>query len=261
MTRFKKVLIFTVILVISLLVGYILGNYIPTDILKPNYVGDTITLSDYYKLLVSIVSASMTFLALVIALFKDDIREMWKRPRLSFSLPDNHTIEDTYSYLDSESGSETIRAKKYVSRVLIKNSGNLPALHCEMYLVSLEFVPKSASLTQNIECSSAPLEWNGIGATPIIISPGGSKMVNIVEITAPEKVSTPDSAKTNKNPQLIIGTIPNHEDHDKGDWKAKFSLFAQNHSEVVSIEVHINWSGLWKNRLADFNSQYKIESK
>ena len=43
-----------------------------------------------------------------------------------------------------------------------------------MQRVKLEFIPKDTSISQNIECSSAPLEWNGTDSQTIIIPPGNS---------------------------------------------------------------------------------------
>lgn len=246
------------LLIIAVIVGYVVGNYIPIEILKPNFTDTSLSKGEYYRLIVSIISAFITFFALFIALFKDDIREQWKRPQIQFELPEKHTVEDTDSSLDAESGAETIKAKRYLTRIEIQNNGNLPALNCEMYLDKLEFIPKDTSISQNIECSSAPLKWNGTDSQTIIIPPGGKKLVDVLEVTAPEKISTPNSAKTNNKSALIIGTIPNHKDQSKGKWKAIFSLYAQNHNPV-SIEVEIEWNGLWKNRLTEFSSHFQIK--
>lgn len=246
------------ILFLSVIIGFVIGNYIPIEAFKPSFADESLSKGEYYRLVVSIISASITFLALIVALFKDDIREQWKRPRIKFALPEKHTIEDTDSSLDSESGAETIKAKKYLTRIEIENTGNLPALSCEMYLDTLEFIPNDTSISRNIECSSAPLEWNGTESQTIIIPPGGKKLIDIIEVTAPEKVSTPDSAKTNNKSQLLIGKIPNDKDQPKGKWKAKFSLYAQNHNPV-SFEIEVEWNGLWKNRLTEFSSHFQIK--
>ena len=170
------------------------------------------------------------------------------------------TIEDLTAALESEANNDNIIANKYISRIEVKNQGNLPALSTEIYLDKLEFIPKDTSIAQIIESSSSALEWNGTDSLSIIIPPGGKKLINIVEITPPEKISTPDSEKTNKPPCLIIGNIKNSKERTKGKWIATFSLYAQNH-KPVSFKVEIEWTGLWKNRLAEFNNQFKISKK
>ena len=108
MTKYYKI----GLLILAIIVGYIVGNYLPIENLKPNFIDTSLSKGEYYRLIVSIISAFITFFALFIALFKDDIREQWKRPRIFFKLPEKHTIEDTDSSLDSESGAETIKAKR-----------------------------------------------------------------------------------------------------------------------------------------------------
>jgi hypothetical protein len=108
----------------------------------------------------------------------------------------------------------------------------LPALNSEIYLDKLEFIPKDSTIPQNIECSSVALNWNGTDNSSIIIPLGGKKTINILEVTAPEKMSTPDSAKTKNISKLIIGRIPNNKEHIKGKWNAVFSLYAQNHNPI-----------------------------
>ena len=245
------------ILILSLTIGYLIGNFVPFEVFKPNFAEEILTKGEYYRLMISIISAFITFLAVFIALFKDDIREIWKRPKIEFSMPKEITIEETDSLLDSESGSETIKAIRYISRIEVINKGNLPALNSEIYLDKLEFTPKDSSIAQNIECSSAALHWNGTDNSSIIIPPGGKKTINILEVTAPEKMSTPDSARTKNISKLIIGTIPNNKEHVKEKWNATFSLYAQNHNPI-SFSIEIEWNGLWKNRLTEFNNQFQV---
>lgn len=209
-------------------------------------------------MVVSIISGIITFLAVVIALFKDDIQEQWRRPRVEFDFPSEKTVEDLNSSVDLEGAGETIKANRYVSRVEILNKGNLPALNAEVYLEKLTFTPKNTSISQNIECSSSALEWKGTESTSIIIPPGGRKIVSIAEVSAPENVSTPGAEGTENHSRLVIGSIVSDRSHNDGKWVATFGLYAQNH-KPVNICVEIEWTGTWKNRLTEFNSQYKIE--
>lgn len=253
LSKFPKIVLGLCIIVI----GYILGNYLPLDILKPSFHDEPIGKAEYYKLIISIISALITFSAVIVALFKDDFREYWKRPKIEFSIPNEITIEDLSSSLESESGNDTLIANKYISRIEVKNVGNLPTLNAEIYLDKLEFTPKDASIAQFIESSSSALEWNGSESVTIIIPPGGKKLINLIEITPPEKISTPGSQIASKPPCLIIGSIKNTKEQQKGKWTATFSLYAQNHSPT-SFSIEIEWTGVWKNRLTEFNNQFKI---
>lgn len=242
------------------IIGYFVGNYLPIRFLTPSFTDETLTKGEYYRLMISIISAVITFSAVLVALFKDDLREIWKRPIIQFAMPSEVTVEDLNSSFESESVNDTPIANRYVSRIEVKNIGNLPTLNAEIYLDKLEFTPKDSTIVQNIEASSSALKWNGKETSSIIIPPGGRKLVEIVEITPPEKISTPDSAKQNKPPTLIIGEIHNSKDKAKGKWSAKFSLYAQNH-KPTSFVVEIEWNGVWKTRLAEFKNHYQITKK
>ncbi len=249
-----------IFLLIAVIAGYILGNFIPIEIFRPTFIEESISKTEYYKIMLSLVSACITFCAVLVALFKDDFREYWKRPKIEFHTPSEMTIEDLSASLESEINNDNIFANKYISRIEVKNVGNLPALNSEIYLDKLEFIPKDSSIAQIIECSGSALEWNGADIQNIIIPPGGKKLINIIEVTPPEKISTPDSEKINKPPCLIIGNIKNTKEHQKGKWIATFSLYAQNH-KPVSFKLEIEWTGIWKNRLTEFNNQFKISKK
>jgi hypothetical protein len=256
MNKFYKIGIAILIGVI----GYLIGNYLPLDLFKPEFTSSELSKGEYYRLIISILSAIITFGAVIVALFKDDIREQWKRPKIEFCTPSEITIEDIATSLDSESGNDSVKANRYLSRVEVINKGNLPAMNAEIYLDKLEFTPKDSAIVQHIESSSSALDWNGTESLTIIIPPGGKKLINIVEITPPEIVSTPDSEKTKRASNLIIGNIINTKEQTKGKWTASFSLYAQNH-KPTNFKVEIIWSGVWKNRLTEFNNQYQINKK
>lgn len=247
-------------LIIAIIAAYFIGNLIPIDFFKPKFIDETISSTEYYKIMLSITSACITFFAVLVALFKDDFREYWKKPKIQFQIPSQMTIEDLSSSLYSESNNDNIFANKYISRIEVRNIGNLPALNSEFYLDKLEYIPKDTSIAQTIECSGAALEWNGADVQNIIIPPGGKKLINIIEVTPPEKISTPESEKTNKPPCLIIGKIKSSREQQKGKWIATFSLYAQNH-RPVSFTLEIEWTGVWKNRLTEFSNQFKISKK
>jgi len=248
-----------IILIVCVLIAYMIGNWFPIEKLKPQLTEEPIAKVEYYKLIVSIIAAFITFVAVLVALFKDDLREKWKFARVNFNTPANMTIEITADSSDSDTA-EIIQAIKYISRIEVHNTGNLPTMNAEIYLDDLQYIPKDSTIAQLIETTGTPLKWNGTDSETIIIPPGGKKLIQIVEVIAPEKISLPDAEKINKPPQLIIGNIINLKDQLKGKWIATFTLYAQNHKSK-SFKIEIEWNGLWKARLMEMNNYFKIEKK
>ncbi|SNR72413.1 hypothetical protein [Flavobacterium sp. ov086] len=247
------------IIVVPLVVGYIFGQIFPIDILKPNFPeNEVLNKSEYYKFIVSVIAAFITFCAVVVALFKDDLREYWKRPILDFSEPSQMTIEEFNNNSESGSSTDNLIAKIYISRIEIKNNGNLPSINTEIFIEKLEFKEKDTNIIQQIECYGKPLLWNGTESTSMILPAGAKKLIDITKITAPEKISTPDSQTTKYPSKVIIGGIENHKEQIKGTWYATFGLYAQNHNSI-SFKIEMEWTGIWKPRLTEFKTQYQIK--
>jgi hypothetical protein len=253
----RKILKIGIISVSCIAVGYLIGSFLPLQLFKPDFADETLNKGEYYRLITSIVSAFITFLALIVALFKDDLRVLWNCPKIQFLFPENITIEEC----ESEVSNQTKIAKRYISRIEVQNNGNLPAFNAEIFLTKLEFKPKDNAITQNIETYNEALKWEEKSdLKSIIIPPGGKKMMNIVEIIAPEKISTPALTKENKPPILSIGTTKHSKEDAKGEWIATFTLYAQNHNPI-DFTIEIKWSGKWESRLTEFKNQYKITQK
>ena len=169
-------------LIILSIIAYAIGNYFPIEILKADYPEtDVLNKSEYYRFIVSIISAFITLCAVLVALFKDDLREYWKRPRLLINEPSQITIEDLNDYENSPTNSALI-ANKYISRIEIKNNGNIPSINTELFLEKLEFKAKESTIIQQIECYGKPLQWNGSDSTAMVLPVGAKKIVNIVNI-------------------------------------------------------------------------------
>lgn len=249
----KKYILF----IIPIIIGYLAGIYFPLEILKPNYSDtDVLDKAQYYRFLISMISAFITFCAVVVALFKDDLRAYWKRPQVEFSEPNQIIIEEFNNNLDSSN--TALIATKYISRIEIKNNGNLPAISTEIFLEKLEFKEKNTTILQPIECYGKPLVWNGTESTSMILPVGAKKLIDIITITAPEKISKPDSQTTKTPSKIIIGDIVNKKEHSKGTWFATFGLYAQNH-KTISFKIEMEWNGVWKSRLTEFKSQFQIK--
>ena len=92
-----------ILIVIAIAIAYCIGIWIPIDYLKPQFKEEELGKGEYFRLIISIISAFITFTAVLVALFKDDLREYWKYARLNFSIPVNTTIEITNDNGDTQS--------------------------------------------------------------------------------------------------------------------------------------------------------------
>ena len=244
------------------LIAYLIGNWIPIELLKPNIVKTDVESSHFLSIVISAIAALVTFLAVIVALFKEDIRKFWEFSSLTVSIPDNNIVEK----LNAQSGSVQtgedvhLEAQFYHSRIEIKNSGNISAIGAELYLEKLEFKNETYTNTQYIETSGSPLNWSGTEKFSIIIPPGGKKLVDIVDLIAPEKQSLPDGEKTIIPAKLKIGNVENPKEFNKGKWTGTFGLYSQN-AKPYRFQVFVEWSGKWEKRLTEMKIFLKIDIK
>jgi hypothetical protein len=251
----KKLLL----ILLPLLTGYLVGCFFPISILKPNYPEtEVLNKAEYYRFIISIISAFITFCAVIVALFKDDLREFWKKPNIKVAMNERNTIEEFNDTSESGSSTDPLIASKYISKIEIENIGNLASLNTEIILEKLEFKEKDTSIIQSVECSGKPINWNGIDTSSITLPVGAKKTISIVEITAPEKFSKPDSQTFKSPSKIIIGGVELSKEQTKGTWTAVFTIYAQNY-KPTPFKVEMEWNGIWKTRLTEFNSYYKIK--
>lgn len=249
------------LLLIPLIIGYLFGIFFPLSILKPAFSeSELIGKAEYYRLLISIVSAFITFCAVLVALFKDDLREYWKKPTIKVSMSNSPTTEIFSDNAQTNSSTDPLIASNYITKIDIENTGNLAALSTEIILEKLFFTEKDTNIQQNIECSGKPINWNGTESTSITLPVGAKKSITILNISAPEKTSKPDGQSSREPSNIIVGENKCNKDHNKGKWVATFTIYAQNY-KPTSFEIEFEWNGLWKPRLTEFNSQFKINLK
>lgn len=248
---------------ISLSIGiifYILGNVIPFRYLQFEIEFSKLKTPELYTILINVTVAFVTFLAVIVALFKEDIRKIWEYARIEVHIPENYIFEKLNADVVSQKSEEDkhLEAQKYISRIEILNSGNISAFGTELYLEKLEYKSSAFTEVQEIETTGIPLSWSGIDKSSIIIPPSGKKMAEIVELSAPDKQSLPNGEHITIPPKLVIGNINIKADMNNGLWLATFVLHSQNTKSVRFI-TEIEWKGKWEKRLTEMKNCFKIE--
>ena len=109
--KFRYVLLISVIV---LIIGYLIGQFVPWDFLHPNLTNKDISINDYYTRLISLVGAFATITATIIALFKEDIKKLYEYASLEVKFKHNEFITEILENETSGiSSGESLSAKKY----------------------------------------------------------------------------------------------------------------------------------------------------
>lgn len=248
--------IFYICLVIAtLILGYFLGLYFSSDYLKPEIINNQINLNDFYTRLIGVISSIITLCAVLVALFKEDLRKIWENVSLEVK-----TVNKLVENLDKDSSDNDVKVSSYLNKIIITNKGKLSAKNCILNLKELSFQGKDDPKEQNI-----PIDHLGnlLGTTDndLIIHSLGSKEIKIIEILSPgsQIISSNSRFEPQLTPMLSFGNFRNPSTYLKGIWIAKFLLLSEN-AKPVEIEIYLNWNGEWHNRITEMDKIITIKS-
>ena len=241
------------------ILGYILGQFLPIDYLRPTIVSKDISVNDLYTRIISVIGTVVTLMAVFVALFKEDIRKLWDKADLSICFRDDNVLNEI---LDNETSSSNYKAKKYETVLQIKNQGSLAAKSCEIYLERLQFKSSAYPSLQDIPLTGQPLNWHNNPNTAILIPATGKATVPILEIISPESQAVPTEQAGNvvPMPKIRIGDTESPSIYSNGTWTAKFIVYSENASPIEHI-ISVTWNNRWEHRLAEMSKCVTIQSQ
>lgn len=254
---------FSIVLLIACL-AYLIGNWIPIDYLKPQIVITDLKTPEYYNLIIGIISGIVTFFAVIVALFKEDIRQLWVYSKFEANFEDDNKLSEKLKAekreTSSESGTNHYEAEKYELIVIVENKGNMTAKNCEIYLDKLQFSGEEFPEKQNIKITNSSLDWNGENEKKLIIPPKGKKSIMLIELVEPENQSSPSGESRHKQSELYIGGVYNPKEFKKGKWEASFILYSDD-SKPYYFVLELDWNGKWEQRFSEMKKCLKINLK
>lgn len=234
---------FFLALILSALVGYAFGCLWPlASVMYPlsdHPVDKGTNLGNF----ISIFSAIFTFLAVVVALFKDEIVGNFKRADVRSEVLCD-TVEE---FLNEAQGDKDPSVAKYFNHLVLKNMGNINAQDCELSVDCMSFQGKNDLRPMPINYQRKKVLLDGLERTYIPLN-GGKREAELVEITATE------DPNGNKKTQLLIAGNPVLV--KDGTWTVTFCLNMSNAS-VKYLKFSIRWNGKWH----DHKNNMQIEIK
>lgn len=230
-------------LILSAIVGYIFGSLWPIASVMYPLSDSPVDKGTNLGNFISIFSAIFTFLAVVVALFKDEIVGNFKRADVKAeALCD--TVEE---YLNEVQGEKDPSVAKYYNHLVLKNMGNINAQDCELSVDCMSFQGKSDLHATPINYQKKKVLLDGQERTYIPLN-GGKREAELVEINA-----TGDPNGNKKTQLLIAGNPMMVKD---GTWTVTFCLNMSNAS-VKYLKFSIRWDGKWH----DHKNNMQIEIK
>lgn len=205
------------------------------------------------RITLMVVSSAITTIAMLIALFKEDIRNLFVHPKVELSK--TNSLRET----TAKTGSGVIEAVEYSYKVNVTNSGRVPVNKAEVYLDKLTKWRLDSTNHEEIETDGVPLKWNNSDINQIMIPSSSRKSITLFKILPPDQTTTPDasSKKTNSQPRIKIGDNTYDVEVTSTEWAAIFSIYSEN-AKTVSLHLRIKWNGKWHARLAELNKDCSV---
>jgi hypothetical protein len=206
------------------------------------------------------VGAVATFIAVVVALFKEDLRRWWRRPVLQASLrlaaPDCHKTE--LLAVQPQSGKALGKWPCYYFRLWVENSGNLRAEQVQVYASRLlrkhadgGFREDTRFLPMNLKWAHAQQRFGGREIFAEGISPKMGKHCDLGHIAHPAMraqtgQTLPDVAADATIMELDIEVAPLTRSHliPPGIYRLELRLAAAN-STPVTKTLELTLTGQW----------------
>ena len=249
--RRKQFFLVCGLLVLGLILGFGLGHWFPVRIWQPEIEVTKITLNEYLTRRIQSIAAIATFAAAFIALFKEEIRKLWERAELSVCLKDGRQLHEM---LDGEASgtAQGLKAKKYVSVLLVENKGRLPAKTCEVMLERLQFKGDSFANAQDIEVSGTPIRWTNPSRDTVVVPGTGRSYLTLAEIHSPssQPVVANEEATTVTYPTLTIGGTNLPKECMNGLFTATFKIYSEN-ARPIEVTCTLKWTSGWEPRLTE----------
>ena len=120
-----------------------------------------------------------TFLAVIVALFRDEITGLWRKPKVDASVklaaPDCHLTR--LMKFDPSTGTISVKAPCYYLRLWIENTGNVRAEEVQVFVKKLEIKQADDQFREDRDFLPMNLRWSHAGAgNPLIFVSLNPKM-------------------------------------------------------------------------------------
>ncbi len=208
----------------------------------------------------TLVGSIATFLAVLVALFKEELVRMWRRPklnaRINLAAPDCHKTQMTM--FNPKTGSPLIQAECYYFRLWIENIGNQRAEKVQVFVSKLfrrhadgTFVEDKVFLPMNLKWSHSQLSPLGPEIFADGISPHMGKHCDFGHIIDPSKQAEFGEVLQTVTPgktilAMDLETAPATLSHliPPGIYRFELKLAAANLEPITKV-IEINLTGDW----------------
>jgi hypothetical protein len=208
--------------------------------------------------------AVATFLAVIVALFKDSIREWRRKPKLIVTCENSPpcTVRTPLFVKDSRTGTLLWSGDSYWVRVKVENKGRTRAEKVQVSLSNLYYRPNVDGEFSEDAGHHFPLnlKWAHIGV-PILdgISPDMVALCDVIALSDPANPHRPQLANIPLNAtvgqlQLEVNLPPEFDSLRPGAWKLTLRIGAAN-AKPIEKTLLFSHTGEWRQNDVDMRRE------
>jgi len=206
------------------------------------------------------VAPSVTFLAILAALFKEDIVKRWRKPDLRASIyleaPDCERCDMQLVTQEGDGPKTIVLAPCYAFRMRIENCGQEKAEHVQVYVTEANIKDASGAFQPIPGFLPLNLQWSysaqkGPDAFADVINPGMTRYLDFGHIIDPQMNETfghvgPHLSPSRTTFTFFAGMAPQSGVHilKEGNHLLKLYLSASN-AKRKTVTVELTVSGAW----------------
>lgn len=235
------------------LIGYIFGNLIPFYYILPviDKKGLEVETYQFYDFYIKIIAALVTFSAVVVALFREEIRRLFLYHKILIRPHSNSFLTEVISEQSTLiTSDESIKsAEKYELILFATNEGKISAKECFVCVEEVKYKKTDIDDEKILEIFNIPLKWIGVVDSKITISKSAKVSFSGLLLTN-EKKHEKGTKANRSDPLLLIGDTNLSKKYKSGIWYVTYVIYSADY-EPHRYCLQVNWDGKWKPRLAD----------
>lgn len=247
----------------GLILGFIIGCIITSIVifcidLKP-YVDYQVkySLLEFFYYIFSIVGVFITALAVIVALFGNEIKNHILVGKCEVSIE-----PETFTENLGHTANEACPASQvYEATVKLSNSGSKWLSNCELRLMSVEYKSDDSQrkFTRINIRNFRTIFWSQPEDTKFSLREGESLSKILARIYPDNDNSTPDSSVASSKRLSLTGLSDiKKSNNNKGIWKIEYAVL--NPERIVTrFQVIYKWNGEWFARASEMNDACSVE--
>ena len=207
----------------------------------------------YY--LIQPISVLGTFLALLVAIFGTEIKNMFFSPKCKAYILGDGFEED----LGSTASSSSPSAQLYKCALVLKNTGSKELTDLSLVIKEVHFINENGK-SKKISRAENTIFWLNPDIKKINLRETEQREIILARIFPEASQGTPDNSSKSPLRFSITGINLETKYNQKGRWVVKYCLQTP-HKIIKTFQITLSWSGKWCSRINEMTNEVTSEFK